>query len=76
MVSATFKCYWPYRNDVIVVLDLNIGLKIGFEQRGIFNKNHFYKRRSMEISGKGLLHFYQQALALIGNQTYHRTNMF
>ena len=29
----------------------------------------------MEISGKGLLYFYQQALPLIGNQTYHRTNM-
>ena len=30
----------------------------------------------MEISGKGLLHFYQQASSLIGNQTNHRTNMF
>ena len=29
----------------------------------------------MEISGKGLLHFYQQASSLIGNQTNHRTNM-
>ena len=29
----------------------------------------------MDISGKGLLHFYQQASSLIGNQTNHRTNM-
>ena len=35
-----------------------------------------YIKRSMEISGKGFLHFYQQALSLIGNQTNHRTNMF
>ena len=30
----------------------------------------------MEISGKGLLHFDQETLSLIVNQTYHRTNMF
>ena len=30
----------------------------------------------MEISGKGLLHFDQETLSLIGNQTYHRANMF
>ena len=30
----------------------------------------------MEISGKGLLHFDQETLPLIRNQTYHRTNMF
>ena len=30
----------------------------------------------MEISGKGFLHFYQQASSLIGNQTIHRTHMF
>ena len=30
----------------------------------------------MEISGKGLLHFDQETSSLIGNQTYHRTNMF
>ena len=30
----------------------------------------------MDISGKGLLYFYQQASPLIGNQTNHRTNMF
>ena len=28
----------------------------------------------MEISGKGLLYFYQQTSSLIGNQTNHRTN--
>ena len=51
-------------------------LKFGFEKGGIFNKNLFYIKRSMEISGNGLLHFYQQASSLIGNQTNHRTNMF
>ena len=30
----------------------------------------------MEISGKGFLHFYQQASSLIGSQINHRTNMF
>ena len=30
----------------------------------------------MEISGKGLLHFDQETLSLIGYQTYHRANMF
>ena len=30
----------------------------------------------MEISEKGLLHFDQEASSLIGNQTYHRINMF
>ena len=30
----------------------------------------------MEISGKGLLHFYQDTSSLLGNQTNHRTNMF
>ena len=33
-------------------------------------------KSSMEISGKGLLHFDQETSSLIGNQTYHRTNMF
>ena len=49
-----------------------IVLKLGFEKGEI----HFYIKRSMEISGTGLLHFYQQASSLIGNQTNHRTNMF
>ena len=43
--------------------------KFGFEKRGIF-----YIKRSMEISGKGLLHFYQETSSVIGNQTNHRTN--
>ena len=30
----------------------------------------------MDISEKGLLHFDQETLSLISNQTYHRTNMF
>ena len=43
---------------------------------GIFNKIPFYKR-SMEFSGKGLLHFYQEASSLtMSNQNNHRTNMF
>ena len=29
----------------------------------------------MEISGKGLLHFYQETSSLMGSQAYHRTNM-
>ena len=30
----------------------------------------------MEISGKGLLHFYQETSSLMGYQAIHRTNMF
>ena len=30
----------------------------------------------MEISGKGLLHFYQETSSLMGRQANHRTNMF
>ena len=51
-------------------------LKFGFEKRVFLTKIYFYIKRSMEISGKGLLHFYQQASSLIGNHTNHRTNMF
>ena len=51
-------------------------LKFGF-QKGVFlTKTHFYIKRSTDISGKGLLHFYLQASSLIGNQTNHRTNIF
>ena len=55
-------------------------LKFGFNKRGIYlkkkqKKKTFYIKRSMEIIGKGLLYFYQQASSLIGNQTNHRTNM-
>ena len=50
-------------------------LKFGFEKRGIFNEIPFYIKRSIKISGKGLLYLYQQASSLIGNQTNHRTNM-
>ena len=39
---------------------------------GIFlTKFHFYIKCSMEFSGKGLLHFQQETLFLIGNQTNH-----
>ena len=52
-------------------------LKFGFEKRGIFFlKFYFYIKRSMEISGKGLLYFYQQASTMIDNQTNHITNRF
>ena len=39
-------------------------------------KFHFYIKRSTEISGKGLLHFYQQASSLMDPQTNHWTNLF
>ena len=52
-----------------------IVLKFGFEKMGIFNKIQFYIKHSMEITGNGLLHFFQQASSLIGNQTNNRTNM-
>ena len=42
-------------------------LKFDFEKRGISNINPFYMKLSMEVSGKGLLHCYQQASSLIGN---------
>ena len=46
-------------------------------KKGVFlTKFHFYLKRSMDISEKGLLHFDQEASSLIGKQTYHRTNMF
>ena len=51
-------------------------LNFGFEKGVFLTKIHFYVKRSMEISGKGLLHFDQQASSLIGNQTNHGTNMF
>ena len=74
MVSATLKGYWLYRNDAVVVLDSSQNLAL---KKEVFStKIHFYINRSMEISGRGLLHFYQQASSLIGNQTNHRTNMF
>ena len=53
-----------------------IALKFGFEKGVFLTKFHFYIKRSMEISGKCLLHFDQKTSSLIGNQTYHRTNMF
>ena len=52
-------------------------LKFGFEKGVFLTKNpFFYIKRSMEISGKGFLHFYQQASSLICNQTNQRTSMF
>ena len=46
-------------------------------KKGVFStKFQFYIKRFMEISGKGFLHFYQQASSLIVNQTNNRKNMF
>ena len=51
--------------------------KAYLELWGVFlTKFHFYKKRSMEIPGKGLNHFYYQASFLKGYQANHRTNMF
>ena len=60
------------------MLDWKIRLKIWFWKKGYFflTKFHFYIKHSMEISGKGCLHFHQQASSLIGYQTNHRTSMF
>ena len=45
-------------------------------KKGAFlTKFHFYIKHSMEISGKGLLHFYQETSSLMGSQANHRTNM-
>ena len=52
-----------------------IDLKCGFEKGVFLTKIRFYTKRSMEIFGKGLLHFYQQASSLMGNQTNYRKNM-
>ena len=51
-------------------------LKFGFKKGVFLTKFHFYIKRSMEISGKEFLNFYQQASSLIGNQTNYRTNIF
>ena len=65
-----------YGNDGAVMFDWKkIVFKFAFEKRGIFNKIPFYIKRSMEIFGKGSLHFHQETSSLIGNQTNHRTNM-
>ena len=53
-----------------------IALKLGFEKGYFVTKFHFYIKRSMEISGKGLLQFDQETSSLIGYQLYHRTKMF
>ena len=50
--------------------------KFGFEKGVYLTKFQFYIKRSMDISGKEWLHFYQETVSLIGNQPYHRTNMF
>ena len=54
----------------------NIVLKFRFEKGAFLTKFHFYIKPSMEISGKGLHHFYQETSSLMGNQANHRTNMF
>ena len=37
-----------------------IVFKFGFKKGGVFNKTQFLHKRSMVISGKGLLHFHQE----------------
>ena len=39
----------------------NLVLKYGFEKGVFLTKFHFYIKRSMDISGKGLFYLYQQA---------------
>ena len=76
MISITKKVI--ERTEIIVLwclIEKNV-FKFGVEKMGILTKFHFYIKCSMEISGKGLLHFDQETSSLIGNQTYHRTNMF
>ena len=58
MISPTLKGYRLYRNYAVVALDWNILVNFGFEKRGIFNKIPHLHKRSMEISGNWLLHFY------------------
>ena len=65
-----------YRNDGAVVFAPKIVFKFGFEKGVFLTKFQFYIKRSMEIYGKGLPHFYQETSSLIDNQTNHRTNMF
>ena len=50
-------------------------LNLVLKKEIFLTKFQFYLKRSMEISGKGFLHFCQETSSLIGNQTYHRTNM-
>ena len=57
---------------LIEIMSLNLVLK----KEVFLTKFHFYIKRSMDISGKGMASFYQETSSLIGNQTYHRTNMF
>ena len=46
-------------------------------KKGVFlTKLYFFIKRSMEISGKGLLNIFQQISSLMGNQTNHMTNVF
>ena len=51
MISSTLKGYWIYRNDGVVLCCLieKFVFKFGFEK-----KSHFYIKRSIEISRKGL----------------------
>ena len=75
MISATLKAFESTEMTVLWCLIEKMPLKFGFEKRVFLTKFHFYIKRSMDISGKGLLHFDQETSSLIGNQTYHRTNM-
>ena len=67
MISTTLKAI--ERTEIIVSwcwiekMSLNVVLK-----KGVFlTKFHFYIKSSMDISGKGLLHLYQETSSLIGS---------
>ena len=74
MISATLKAIDCTEMMMLWCLNEKFVLKFGFE-KFFSTKFLFYIKRSIEISGKGLLYFYQQASSLIGNKTNHRTNM-
>ena len=55
MLFATFEEYTKMM--LLWCLTEKIVLKFGFEKGYFLTKFHFYIKRSLEISGKGLLHF-------------------
>ena len=61
-----------YRNDAVVVFDLENSFKIWIKilKKGIFNKIPFsHKSVPWKLLEKGLLHIYQQISSFIGTQT-------
>ena len=65
------------RNDGVVVFDRKkLSLNLVLKEWVFLTKFYFCINRSTEISGKEVLHFYQETSSLIGNQANHRTSMF